>query len=420
MAVFDLIIRQGRLGGHETLMDLGIRRGRIAQIAARVGGRAPVELSADGRLVTPTFVEPHIHLDKVLVSERVRPNVSGTLTEAIEILWEAKRRYTIEDVARRAERVVEWAVMHGVTLLRSHVDVDPIGGLTPLRGVLEARRRYRDLCEIQIVAFPQEGVVKSPGTDRLLAQAMREGADLVGGMPHNEATPEDSVRHLDTAFAVARRYRADIDMHVDETDDPQSRTLAELAARTLRHRYHGRVTAGHVCALAAYDDPYATKVIGLLARAGVNIITNPATNLMLQGRFDRQPIRRGVTRVKELLAAGITIAFGQDCVMDTFYPTWGQADPLEVGLIAAHAVQFTQPREIETLFDMCTTNAARILGRRDYGLRVGAVASLNVIDAPTYAEAFRTRADRRYVLFRGRVVAETRTTSTLHRRARQQ
>ncbi len=172
-----------------------------------------------------------------------------------------------------------------------------------------------------------------------------------------------------------RSTRADIDMQVDETDDPQSRTLAELAARTLRHRYHGRVTAGHVCALSAYDDPYAAKVIGLLARAGVNVITNPATNLMLQGRFDKQPIRRGVTRVKELLAAGVTTAFGQDCVMDTFYPTWGQEDPLEVGLITAHAVQFTQPHEIETLFDMCTTNAARILGRRDYGLRVGALAA---------------------------------------------
>ncbi|HYM71079.1 MAG TPA: amidohydrolase family protein [bacterium] len=197
-----------------------------------------------------------------------------------------------------------------------------------------------------------------------------------------------------------------------------ARTLAELAAQTLRHRYRGRVTAGHICALAAYDDPYAAKVIGLLARAGVHVVTNPGTNLMLQGRFDRQPIRRGVTRVKELLAAGVTVAFGQDCVMDTFYPTWGQADPLEVGLLTAHAVQFTQPREIETLFAMCTDNAARILGRRDYGVRVGAAASLNVLDAPTPAEAFRTRADRRYVVFRGRVVAETATTTKLHRARR--
>jgi cytosine deaminase len=397
-------------------MDVGVRKGRIAEIAPRIRTKAPTEISAEGRLVTPTFVEPHIHLDKVLMSERVRPNASGTLAEAIALLWEAKKHYTIEDVASRAGRVIEWAVTHGVTLIRTHVDVDPIGGLTPLRGVLEARRRYRDVCEIQIVAFPQEGILKSPGTDRLIAAAMRGGADLVGGMPHTEDTPQDTARHIDTAFRLARRYEADIDMHVDETDDPQSRGLAELAAQTIRRRYRGRVTAGHVCALAAYDDPYAAKVIALVARAGVHIVTNPGTNLMLQGRFDRQPIRRGVTRVKELIAAGVNVAFGQDCVMDTFYPTWGQADPLEVGLITAHVAQFTQAHELETLAEMCTTNAARMLGRRDYGLRVGAGASLNVIDAPSYAEAFRTRAARRYVLFRGRIVAETTTRSTLHRR----
>jgi len=396
-------------------MDVGVRRGRITALAPTIRGRAPVELDADGRLVAPTFVEPHIHLDKVLMSERVRPNLSGTLAEAIEIMWEAKKRYTVDDVARRAGRVIELAVAHGVTWIRTHVDVDPIGGLTPLRGVVEARRRYRDLCRIQIVAFPQEGIIKSPGTQGLLAKAMREGADLVGGMPHNEHTPQDSIRHIDVAFALARRARSDIDMHVDETDDPQSRTLAELAARTLRHRYRGRVTAGHICALAAYDDPYAAKVIGLMSRAGVNVVTNPATNLMLQGRFDKQPIRRGVPRVKELLAAGVTTAFGQDCVKDTFYPSWGQADPLEVGLITAHALQFTQPREIETLAEMCTTSAARVLRLEDYGLRIGAAASLNVIDAPTFAEAFRTRADRRFVLFRGRVVAETTTASKIYR-----
>jgi cytosine deaminase len=415
MAAWDLVIRRGRLVGHETPMDIGIRRGRIAQIASNIRGRASLDVPADGRLVAPTFVEPHIHLDKVFVSERVRPNLSGTLGEAIETMWEAKRRYTVEDIVSRAGRVIELAVTHGVTEIRTHVDVDPIGGLTPLRGVIEARRRYRDLCRIQIVAFPQEGIVKSPGTEGLLAKAMREGADLVGGMPHNEDTPEGSVRHIDIAFALARRYRSDIDMHVDETDDPQSRTLAELAARTLRHRYRGRVTAGHICALAAYDDPYAAKVIGLLARAGVNVVTNPATNLMLQGRFDRQPIRRGVTRVKELLAAGVTTAFGQDCVKDPFYPSWGQADPLEVGQITAHALQFTQPREIDALSEMCTANGARVLGLNDYGLRVGALASLNVIDAPTFAEAFRTRADRTYVLFRGRIVSETVTTSKIHR-----
>lgn len=245
MATYDLIIRRGRVAGHDRPVDVAVRRGRIARIAERIAAKGDVELSADGRLVAPTFVEPHIHLDKALMSERVPPNVLGTLAEAIEILWEAKRRYTVEDVAERAGRVVEWAVAHGVTLIRTHVDVDPIGGLTPLRGVLEARRRCRDLCEIQIVAFPQEGILKSPGTARLLASAMREGADLVGGMPHAEDTPEDAIRHVGTAFRLAQRSRAAIDMHVDETDDPQSRTHARRACRTnapapLPRTRHGR------------------------------------------------------------------------------------------------------------------------------------------------------------------------------------
>jgi len=354
-----------------------------------------------------------VHLDKALISEAVRDNVSGTLGEAIEIIWEKKKTYTTDEIVERAGRVIEWAVRNGTTILRSHVDVDTIGGLKPLEGVLAVRERWADLVDIQIVAFPQEGILKDPGAEDLMREAMRMGADVVGGMPYNEFTVEDSRRHIDIAFAIAAEHDADLDMHVDETDDPGARTLQYLAAKTIREGYEGRVTAGHTCALAAYEDPYAAKVIGMVEKARINMITNPATNLMLQGRFDCQPVRRGITRVRELMAAGVNVAYGQDCLKDTFYPTFGQADMLEVGLITAHAAHLSMPADIEALFDMPTINSARILRLADYGLEAGRAASLNVIAAPTVQEAFRTRPDRRYVIRRGRIVAETRTESRL-------
>jgi cytosine deaminase len=294
------------------------------------------------------------------------------------------------------------------------VDVDTIGKLRPLEGVAAARERYRDLVDVEIVAFPQEGIVRDPGTADLLARAVEAGADLVGGMPHNEASPADSRRHVEICFEVAMRHGRDIDMHVDETDDPASRTLEIVADLTLAHGYQGRVTAGHTCALAAYPDDYARLVIDKLARAGVHMITNPATNLMLQGRLDRQPVRRGVTRVKELLAAGVNVAMGQDCVKDTFYP-FGRADMLEVALITAHAAHLSLPPEVETVFAMGTTHAARVLRIPDYAVAVGHRADFMLLDAPTPAEAIRLQAPRRLVVRQGRVVAETVIEQRLHR-----
>lgn len=411
----ELIVRNACLRETSGRVDIGIENGRIAALAQKLEGSAPQEIDAGGCLVAPTFVDPHIHLDKCLISEVVRPNVSGTLMEAIEIIWEKKQRYTIEDIMERAGKVVRWAATHGTTYMRTHVDIDSLVGLKALEGLLEVRQAYRDIIDIQIVAFPQEGIIKDPGCEDLMRKAMQAGADVVGGMPYNELTGEDSRKHIDFAFALAKEFDADIDMHVDETDDPDARTLQYLAAKTIKENYFNRVTAGHTCALAAYPDPYAAKVIGMIARAGMHMITNPATNLMLQGRFDKQPIRRGITRVKELLAAGINVAYGQDCIKDTFYPTWGQADMLEVGLITAHAAQFTQPQEIETLFDMPTFNAAKIMRLKDYGLEAGKLASFNIIDAGTEAEALRTRADRLYVIRKGKIIAQTKTDKKLYR-----
>lgn len=411
----DLIIRNARVRDRKGLVDIGIDGEKISKISRSIKGKAKKEIDAGGSLVAPTFIDPHLHLDKALISEVVRENKTGTLMEAIEIIWEKKKKYTITDNVRRAGTVIEWGAKNGTTIFRSHVDVDTVGGLKPLKGVLAAREQYADIADVQIVAFPQEGILQDPGCEELMREAMRLGADVVGGMPYNEMIDDDSRRHIDICFEIAKEFDADIDMHVDETDDPNARTLQYLAAKTIREGYQGRVTAGHTCALGSYDPYYAAKIVDLVKLAGINMVTNPATNLMLEGRLDRGPIRRGLTRVKELLEAGVNVVYGQDCLKDTFYPTWGRADMLEVGLITAHAVQFTWPAEIETLFDMPTVRSAAMLRLKDYGLGVGKTASLNVIDAETVQEAFRKQADRLYVIRKGKIIAQTKTTSKLFR-----
>ncbi len=411
---YDLVVRAGIIRGREDSgpMDIGVKDGIIVATGPSLGAGTQ-ELEARGKLVAPSFADPHVHLDKALVSETVRHNLSGTLGEAIEIIWERKRAYDPQEILERGRRVLRWAITHGTTAMRSHADVDSMGGLVPVQALLALKREHAGLVDLQVVAFPQEGIIQDPGTKDLMRKAMEMGADCVGGMPYNERTPAHSREHIEFCFRLARDFDADIDMHVDETDDPGARTLALLAEATLRHGWHGRVTAGHTCALAAYPTPYAAKVMGMVKDAGIHMITNPATNLMLQGRYDQQPIRRGITRVKELMALGVNVSFGQDCLKDTFYPTFGQADMLEVGMITAHAAQLSTPLEVDRLFDMPTVNAARLMGISDYGLETGCKATFNILDCKSVQEAFRTRPDR-VVLREGRVLAETRTETLFH------
>jgi cytosine deaminase len=408
LMILDILVKNVALWGSEGVCDLGIAGGRFVSLGSGTAcAKAILTLDAEGRMAVPGFVESHIHLDKALISERAPVNISGTLTEAIEILWNIKRNYTVEEIADRASRVLERALENGVSRLRTHVDVDPIGGTRPAEGLIRARDRFRDLIDIQIVAFPQEGIVKSPGTEALMRDVMKAGVDVVGGMPFNEASPADSRRHIEIAFDIAREFNADIDMHVDETDDPMARTLEVLAELTIKNGWQGRVTAGHTCALAGYPRDYADHVIARLQQADVSMIANPATNLMLQGRLDDYPKRRGVTQVKELLAAGVNVACGQDCVHDTFYP-FGQNDPLEIAFLLCHASQMSQPAEILTVMDMVTGNGAKALRVPDFQVAAGAVADLVVLDARDAREAFATRSPRRWVIRKGKLIAEGR------------
>jgi len=412
----DLIIRNAKLLTGN-IADIGIKEGYIVSLntvsdpslsESPLSVSAPNSINVNGMLVTPALIDPHIHLDKVNILDVVRPNHSGTLSEAIEIIWEKKKTYTVTDIVDRASTVIEKAIKNGTLFMRTHVDVDTKGGLKPLEGVLALRDKYKHVIDIQIVAFPQEGIIKDPGCDALMVKAMEMGANIVGGMPANEKTPENSKKHVQFVFELASKFDADVDMHVDETDDPFYRTLEMVADETLRTGWQERVTAGHTCALAAYDDHYAAYVMDKVKKAKIHMITNPVTNLMLQGRGDKQPIRRGITRVKELLDRNILVSFGQDCVRDTFYP-FGSADMMQIALITAHAAQMSLPHERTKLMEMITTDAAKILKLENYGLEVGCKANLVVFNTNSLDDAIGTQAERSYVIRNGRIVSKTIT-----------
>jgi len=400
----DLIVRRARRRDHAELVDIGIADGRIARIAPHLVESAAEEIDAAGRLTTASFVEPHIHLDKALTAPRARENTTNAFEDSLAIMREVKRTYTVDDVAERATRVIHGLVGHGVTFIRSYVDVDTIAGLTALDGVLVARERCRHLAHVELIAFPQEGIFTDPGTDELMTRALERGADVVGGMPHAEVLESESTRHTDLVFTLARRFDRDVQMHVDETDDPGARTLHAFAVRAIRAGWQGRVTADHATALAAYDDSYAARVISLVARAGMSVVTLP-TKLMRGGIRDKEPRRRGLTRVRELLAAGVNVAYGQDVIQDGFLPVFGTGDPLQMGFLLAFGAQFSSRASIETLCDMATVNGARIMRRSDYGLEAGRRADLVVVDAPSVQEAYRTQPARLAVVHDGRVVA---------------
>ena len=388
--------------------------GRIEAVGPELAAAAR-EIDAAGCLVSPGFVNLHLHADKSLLGEVMRPNLTGTLPEAIEITNEFKRGYDPEEVAARAGRVLEAGVQNGTTFFRLFADVGTIGGLRAAQGLLLARERFGDLCRIQVVAFPQEGILRDPGAAELLDEALVQGCDVVGGLPWYEYTDADAREHIDLCFALARRHDRDVHMLVDDTDDPNSRSLEHLAWRTMREGFHGRVTASHCGAMAGYNDVYAAKVIDMVAAAGITISVNAHINLVCSARIDREPKRRGIARVKELLARGVNVVSSQDDVNDPYYP-FGKPDQLEVALMMAHTAQLTLPHELEQVFDMVTVNAARAARLDDYGLAPGRRADLVVIDAPSVHEALRTQPVRHHVFKDGHEVARATLTRELRRR----
>jgi cytosine deaminase len=415
--MLDLLVTRAALpegGGHDALVDIAVADGRIVEIAPRIEAQAARTIDAAGNLVTPPFVDPHFHMDATLSLGLPRMNESGTLLEGIRIWGELKPDLTPEAVKARALELLDWSVARGTLAVRTHVDVtDP--SLMAVDVLLEVREEMRGLVDIQLVAFPQDGVLRTPGGQELLTRALDKGVDVVGGIPHFERTMEDGRRSVRWLCELAAARGLLVDMHCDETDDPASRHVETLAFETTRLGLQGRVTGSHLTSMHSMDNYYVSKLLPLMAEARLHAVCNPLINIHLMGRHDTYPKRRGLTRVPELLAAGVNVAFGHDCVMDPWYPL-GSHDMLEVAHMGAHCLQMMGTTGLGRCFEAVTHGGARALGLADYGLAPGKAADFVILQAGNPVEALRLRPARLFVVRRGRVVATTpsvRATLTL-------
>ena len=406
------IIRNASLRGNEQNVDIVIDGELISAVAPNLKASGAKEIDAAGSLIMPGFVNLHFHADKCLLGEIMRPNVSGTLPEAIEITNDFKRKYDPAEVADRAVRALQAGVMNGTTFFRLFSDVGTIGGLQAARGLLLAREKMQNYCRVQVVAFPQEGIVRDPGAADLMDEAIKEGCDIVGGLPWYEYTDEEARQHIDICFDLAKKHDLDVHMLVDDTDDANSRSLEYLALKTMREGFQGRVAASHCGAMAGYNDVYAAKVVDMVATAGVTISVNAHINLVCSARIDREPKRRGIARVKELLSRGVNVITSQDDVNDPYYP-FGKPDPIECGAMIAHVAQLTLPHELEQVADMLTINGAKAARLSGYGIAPGMRADLVIVGAASVHEALRVQPPRRHVFKDGREVARATLTQEL-------
>lgn len=409
----DVVIRNANLPDGQRGVDLAIDGGRIAAIGPALPAKGAREIDAGGDLVAPPFVDAHFHLDATLSYGQPRVNQSGTLLEGIALWGELKPELTQQALVERALQYCDWAVARGLLAIRSHVDICD-DRLLAVEALLEVKRRVAPYLELQLVAFPQDGLLRSPTAFSNLKRAIAMGVEVVGGIPHFERTMADgaeSVRIL-CEFAAGKGLR--VDMHCDESDDPLSRHIETLAYESNRLGLHGRVTGSHLTSMHSMDNYYVSKLLPLIREAGVSAVANPLINITLQGRHDSYPKRRGMTRVPEMLAAGIDVAFGHDCVMDPWY-SLGSADMLEVAHMGLHVAQMTGQDAMRACFAAVTETPARILGLQGYGLAVGCHADLVLLDAADPIEAIRLRAARRLVMRRGKVLAEApRVETQLH------
>jgi cytosine deaminase len=409
--VTDLVIRNARLLDDDKLVDLSAEDGRWVRIGSDLQVDAERELDAGGRLVTPPLVDCHLHLDASLTAGRPRFNESGTLIEGIHVWGELKESLTAEDVYERAREIVRWSVAQGTLFIRAHADVSAKNE-APLRGLLRVRDELADLATIQVTAFPQDGIYSDPRNEGLFERAIELGADCVGGIPHYEPTAELGLAEVHRVFELASRHSRRIDVHCDETDDPASRFLEVMADDTVRHSLAGRVTASHCTAMGSYEPYYSSKLHGFLRRAGINIVVNPFANSLIQGRLDPYPKRRGFAQLKELLAAGVNVSLGNDVIMDPWY-LLGRADMVEAASLALHFTYMSGLTEIPEMLRCATERGARTLGVEDeYGIEEGKPADCVAFDAPNALEVLRLHPPRRWVVRRGRVIAETVPSST--------
>ena len=413
-----MIIQNATLRGREGLWHLAIQDGKFTNITANFEELAADEhvIDVNGSLVLPPFIEPHIHLDTTLTAGEPEWNLSGTLFEGIQRWSQRKETLTHEDVKTRAKTAIKWQIAQGIQYIRTHVDVtDP--QLIALKAMLEVKEEMKDFVDIQLVAFPQEGILSYPNGAELLEEALKLGADVVGGIPHFEFTREYGVESMKIMFDLAEKYNVLVDVHCDEIDDEQSRFLEVVAKEAYERGLGAKTTASHTTAMGSYNDAYTYKLFRLLKMSGINFVSNPLVNIHLQGRFDTYPKRRGLTRVKELTEAGLNVSFGHDDIFDPWYPL-GTGNMLQVAHMGIHVSQMMGYEQIVNAVDFITVNSARTLHIEDvYGIEEGKAANFIVLNAENEYEAMRKQATVRYSFRNGQLIAETKpaeTTITLH------
>ena len=408
--MFDFILKNAALPDGRQNMDIACQGGKIVTVERDITAQAGETLDANGWLVAPPFIDPHFHMDATLSLGTPRMNTSGTLLEGIGLWGELKPIQTIEHIVERALRYCDLAVSMGIGAIRSHVDTcdDDLKGVQALLHVREAVKDYLDL---QLVAFPQDGMLRDPMAMDNTIRALDMGVDIIGGIPHFERTMSQGADSVRILCEIAAERGLMVDMHCDESDDPMSRHIETLAHETKRLGLQGRVAGSHLTSMHSMDNYYVSKLIPLMVEAGVNAIPNPLINIMLQGRHDTYPKRRGQTRVRELRDSGIMVGFGSDCVMDPWY-SLGRADMLDVALMGLHVGQLSSREDMAWCFDAVTKNSAQIMGLEDYGLYVGCAANFNLLQAHDRIEAIRLRAHRLAVVRKGRVISKNAPINT--------
>lgn len=417
--MFDLILKNASLPDGRKRMDIACEGGKIIAVEPGIDAEAKEVIDAGGWLVSPPFVDPHFHMDATLSLGTPRMNVSGTLLEGIALWGELKPVQSIDDIIARALRYCDLAVSMGIGAIRSHVDTcdDDLKGVQAL---LEVREQVKDYLDLQLVAFPQDGVLRDPTAMANTIRALDMGVDVVGGIPHFERTMADGAESVRRLCEIAAERGLMVDMHCDESDDPMSRHIETLAYEAQRLGLGGRVTGSHLTSMHSMDNYYVSKLIPLMAEAGVHAIPNPLINIMLQGRHDTYPKRRGQTRVRELRDAGITVGFGSDCVMDPWY-SLGKACMLDVAFMGLHVGQLSSRADMAWCFDAVTENSARIMGLEGYGLTPGCAANMVLLQSADSIDAIRLRAHRLAVIRAGKVIAQNAPLNTeLHLNGRPQ
>ena len=407
-----MLVKNVHIDNREGLWQILIEEGKISRIFSQneVLNYSGEILDGEGGIVYPPFVEPHIHLDATQTAGQPNWNQSGTLFEGIERWAERKSLLSHEDVKSRAWKTLKWQIANGVQYVRTHVDVsDPT--LTALKAMLEVKKEIAPWVDLQIVAFPQEGILSYPNGEKLLDQAMEMGADVVGGIPHFEFTREYGVESMHIAFDIARKYNKQIDIHCDEIDDEQSRFVETVAALALKYDMGEKVTASHTTAMHSYNNAYASRLFRLLKMSKIHFVANPLVNIHLQGRFDTYPKRRGVTRVKDMLKNNINVCFGHDDVFDPWYPL-GTANMLQVLHMGLHVCQLMGYGQINDGLKLVTENSAKAVGLMDYGIQEGNSANFIVLPAENGFDAVRCQVPTRYSIRHGKVISETQLAKT--------